>query len=114
MFPAAFSPYTVARPGRPGSCIATPARAPRRTTEATPIATETTTRLPAASAPGGGHPIRLLVVLGLINFINFVERLVIVPLFPLLRDQFSLTDAQLGTLQTVMQVVLALSTVPFA
>jgi len=54
------------------------------------------------------------VVLGLINFINFADRLVIVPLFPLLRDQFSLTDAQLGTLQTVLQVVLALATVPFA
>ena len=53
-------------------------------------------------------------VLGLINFINFADRLVIVPLFPLLRDQFSLTDAQLGTLQTVLQVVLALATVPFA
>ena len=53
-------------------------------------------------------------VLGLINFINFADRLVIVPLFPLLRDQFSLTDVQLGTLQTVLQVVLALATVPFA
>jgi len=58
--------------------------------------------------------VRLLVVLGLINFVNFADRLVIVPLFPLLRDEFSLTDAQLGTLQTVLQVVLALATVPFA
>ncbi len=57
---------------------------------------------------------RLLVVLGLINFINFADRLVIVPLFPLLRDEFSLTDAQLGTLQTVLQVVLALATVPLS
>jgi predicted MFS family arabinose efflux permease len=57
---------------------------------------------------------RLLVVLGLINFINFADRLVIVPLFPLLRDEFSLTDAQLGALQTVLQIVLALATVPFA
>jgi MFS transporter, Spinster family, sphingosine-1-phosphate transporter len=70
--------------------------------------------LAAESTPAGGHPIRLLVVLGLINFINFADRLVIVPLFPLLRDEFSLTDAQLGTLQTVLQVVLALATVPFA
>ena len=62
----------------------------------------------------GGRPLLLLVVLGLINFFNFADRLVIVPLFPLLRDEFSLTDAQLGTLQTVLQVVLALATVPFA
>ena len=53
-------------------------------------------------------------VLGLINFINFAARMVIVPLFPLLRDEFSLTDAQLGSLQTALQVVLALATVPFA
>ena len=57
---------------------------------------------------------QLLVVLGLINFVNFADRLVIVPLFPLLRDEFSLTDAQLGALQTVLQVVLALATIPFA
>jgi len=86
----------------------------RRTTEVNPIATGTTAPSPAESTPAGGHPIRLLVVLGLINFINFADRLVIVPLFPLLRDQFSLTDVQLGTLQTVLQVVLALATVPFA
>ena len=69
------------------------------------------------AAPGtqsGARQFRLLVVLGLINFINFADRLVIVPLFPLLRDEFSLTDAQLGTLQTVLQIVLALATVPFA
>ena len=57
---------------------------------------------------------RLLAVLGLINFINFADRLVIVPLFPRLGDEFSLTDAQLGALQTVLQVVLALATIPFA
>ncbi len=45
---------------------------------------------------------------------NFADRLVIVPMFPLLRDEFSLTDAQLGSLQTVLQIVLAVSTVPFA
>ena len=31
-----------------------------------------------------------------------------------MRDEFSLTDAQLGALQTVLQIVLALATVPFA
>ena len=68
---------------------------------------------PASASPRGGAT-RLLVILGLINFVNFADRLVIVPLFPLLRDEFSLTDAQLGSLQTVLQVVLALATIPFA
>ncbi len=70
-----------------------------------------------APEPGdrpGTHPLRLLAVLGMINFINFADRLVIVPLFPRLGDEFSLTDAQLGALQTALQVVLALATIPFA
>ena len=70
--------------------------------------------IPLASAVSRQRQFRLLLVLGLINFINFADRLVIVPLFPLLRDQFSLTDAQLGALQTVLELVLAVATVPFA
>ncbi len=59
-------------------------------------------------------PLRLLTILALINFINFADRLVIVPLFPLLRDYFQVSDGELGSLQTVLQVVLALATIPFA
>jgi predicted MFS family arabinose efflux permease len=70
--------------------------------------------LSAEGAQSAQRRFYLLLVLGLINFVNFADRLVIVPLFPLLRDQFSLTDAQLGALQTVLQIVLALATVPFA
>lgn len=81
--------------------------------EGTPIVNDTQ-QLPDPRGRAGRRPYRLLAVLGLINFINFADRLVIVPLFPLLRDEFSLTDTQLGTLQTVLQVVLALATVPFA
>ena len=81
--------------------------------EETSIASDTQ-MLPDSGVPPGRHPIRLLVVLGLINFINFADRLVIVPLFPRLGDEFSLTDSQLGALQTVLQVVLALATIPFA
>jgi MFS transporter, Spinster family, sphingosine-1-phosphate transporter len=72
-----------------------------------------TSLIPDGLRSGPRH-IRLLVVLGLINFVNFADRLVIVPLFPLLRDEFSITDAQLGALQTVLQIVLAVATVPFA
>lgn len=56
---------------------------------------------------------RLLVVLGLINFVNFADRTVILPLFPLLRDQFQATDTQLGALQFWLQVFLAACTIPF-
>ncbi|HKF24560.1 MAG TPA: MFS transporter [Candidatus Acidoferrum sp.] len=56
---------------------------------------------------------RLLAVLALINFVNFAARQVFVPLIPLLRGPLGATDDQLGSLQTVLLVVLALGSVPF-
>ena len=57
--------------------------------------------------------IRLLAVLALTNFVNFAARFAVVPLIPLLRDHFRATDAQLGSLQTWLLVVLALASFPF-
>jgi predicted MFS family arabinose efflux permease len=57
---------------------------------------------------------RLLLILALINFVNFADRTVILPLFPILRNDFSVTDQELGSLQFWLQVVLASATVPFA
>src|ERR1700758_2386555 len=62
--------------------------------------------------PLSSYQIRLLAVLSLINFVNFADRQVVVPLLPLLRQQMSLTDAQLGSLQTWLLVVLAIASVP--
>jgi MFS transporter, Spinster family, sphingosine-1-phosphate transporter len=59
------------------------------------------------------YQLRLLVVLVLINFVNFSARQVFVPLIPLLRVHLNVTDAQLGSLQTWLLLVLALSSVPF-
>jgi MFS family permease len=56
---------------------------------------------------------RLLAVLALINFVNFADRQVLNPLVPLLRQHFNVSDAQLGSLQMVCLVVLALASVPF-
>ncbi|HXP22809.1 MAG TPA: MFS transporter, partial [Candidatus Sulfotelmatobacter sp.] len=56
---------------------------------------------------------RLLAVLALINFVNFAARQVFVPLIPLLREHLHATDAQLGSLQTWLLVVLALASMPF-
>jgi len=55
---------------------------------------------------------RLLAVLALINFVNFADRQVLNPLVPLLRQQFGVTDSQLGSLQTGLLVVLALLSIP--
>src|SRR6516164_5759905 len=56
---------------------------------------------------------RLLAVLALINFVNFADRQVLNPLVPLLRQHFGVSDAQLGSLQMVLLVVLALASIPF-
>ena len=47
------------------------------------------------------YQLRLLAVLALINFVNFADRQVVVPLLPLLRQQMGVSDAQLGSLQTL-------------
>ena len=63
--------------------------------------------------PLSSQQIRLLAVLALINFVNFAARQAVVPLVPLLRDHLHATDAQLGSLQTWLLVVLAVASIPF-
>ena len=63
--------------------------------------------------PLTSYQIRLLAVLALINFVNFAARQVFVPLIPLLRDHLHVTDAELGSLQTFLLVVLAAGSIPF-
>jgi len=65
------------------------------------------------STPLSSYQIRLLAVLALINFVNFAARQVFVPLIPLLREHLRATDAQLGSLQTFLLVVLAVGSIPF-
>lgn len=48
---------------------------------------------------------RVLLVLALINFVNWVDRQVIFPLFPLLRNEFRVTYEQLGLLVLAFSVV---------
>jgi MFS transporter, Spinster family, sphingosine-1-phosphate transporter len=59
------------------------------------------------------YQIRLLAVLVLINFVNFAARQVFVPLIPLLRLHLNVSDAELGSLQTYLLVVLATASIPF-
>jgi predicted MFS family arabinose efflux permease len=65
------------------------------------------------SIPLSSYQIRLLAVLALINFVNFAARQVFVPLIPLLRDHLHVTDAQLGSLQFFLLLVLAAGSIPF-
>lgn len=56
---------------------------------------------------------RLLAVLALVNFVNFADRQVFVPLLPFIRAQLGLSDAQLGSLVTWLLVVLAAASLLF-
>lgn len=69
---------------------------------------------PMASSkiPFNYNQARLLAVLALINFVNFADRQVLNPLVPLLRAHFNVSDTQLGSLQMVLLVVLALASIP--
>jgi len=57
-------------------------------------------------------PWRVLTILMLVNFVNYVDRQVIFALFPSIRHDFSLTYEQLGYLATAFTVVLSISTFP--
>ncbi len=63
--------------------------------------------------PLSRYQYRLLAVLALVNFVNFADRQVFVPLLPLIRAQLGLSDAQLGSLQTYLLAVLAVASLLF-
>jgi predicted MFS family arabinose efflux permease len=63
--------------------------------------------------PLTSYQIRLLAVLALINFVNFAARQVFVPIIPLLRNDLHVSDAELGSLQTFLLLVLAVGSIPF-
>ncbi|HSC44920.1 MAG TPA: MFS transporter, partial [Candidatus Acidoferrum sp.] len=67
----------------------------------------------SSPTPLTSYQYRLLAVLALINFVNFAARQVFVPLIPLLRGSLNITDDQLGSLQTVLYIVLAIGSIPF-
>ena len=69
--------------------------------------------IPSPASPLTSYQVRLLAVLALINFVNFADREVFVPLVPLLRAHLGISDAQLGSLQTWLLVILAVASVPF-
>jgi MFS transporter, Spinster family, sphingosine-1-phosphate transporter len=60
-----------------------------------------------------GYQVRLLAVLVLVNFVNFAARWIFIPLIPMLRKDLGVTDAQLGSLQTWLLLVLAVGSIPF-
>src|SRR5271169_3816347 len=56
--------------------------------------------------------LRVLLLLIAINFINYVDRQIVFPLFPFIRKDFGLTFLQLGSLATAFTLVLSLGSLP--
>jgi predicted MFS family arabinose efflux permease len=69
--------------------------------------------VPSKSIQLSSYQLRLLAVLVLVNFVNFAARWVFIPLIPMLRRDLNVTDAQLGSLQTWLLLVLAVGSIPF-
>ena len=59
-----------------------------------------------------GRQWTVLIILMLINFVNYVDRQIIFSLFPFIRKEFTLDYAQLGILATAFTVVLSLASLP--
>jgi predicted MFS family arabinose efflux permease len=55
---------------------------------------------------------QILLILTLVNFVNYVDRQIIFSLFPFIRKDFSLSFEQLGLLATAFTVVLAAGSFP--
>src|SRR5512146_390572 len=58
------------------------------------------------------YQLRVLLVLALVNFVNYVDRQIVFPLFPLLREQFSLDYRHLALLASAFSIVHALGALP--
>jgi len=56
---------------------------------------------------------KVLIVLTLINFINYFDRLIVFPMFPLLKEEFGITDFRLGLLGSVFIVIHSVAVLPF-
>jgi MFS transporter, Spinster family, sphingosine-1-phosphate transporter len=55
---------------------------------------------------------RVILILMLVNFVNYVDRQIIFSLFPAIRRDFGLSFVQLGYLATAFTVVLSLASFP--
>jgi predicted MFS family arabinose efflux permease len=59
-----------------------------------------------------GKQWRVLLILALVNFVNYVDRQIVFSLFPSIRHEFGLSYLQLGYLATAFTVVLSLASFP--
>lgn len=56
---------------------------------------------------------KVLIVLTLVNLLNYFDRLIINPMFPFLKEEFGVSDSRLGLLASVVILVHSLAVLPF-
>ncbi|MFB3923872.1 MAG: spinster family MFS transporter [Terriglobia bacterium] len=56
---------------------------------------------------------KVLVILTLINLLNYFDRLIVVPMFPFLKNEFAVSDFKLGLLASVFILIHSLAVLPF-
>ena len=56
---------------------------------------------------------KILIVLTLVNLLNYFDRLIVVPMFPFLKVEFGVSDSRLGLLASVVILVHSLAVLPF-
>jgi MFS transporter, Spinster family, sphingosine-1-phosphate transporter len=59
------------------------------------------------------HAVRVLIILTLVHFINYVDRQIIFPLFHYIKPEFNLSDFELGLLATSFLLVYSFFSIPF-
>lgn len=56
---------------------------------------------------------QVLLVLTLVNLLNYFDRLIVIPMFPFLKQEFGVSDFRLGLLASVFILVHSLAVLPF-
>jgi len=56
---------------------------------------------------------KVLLILTLVNLLNYFDRLVVIPMFPFLKAEFGVSDSRLGLLASVVILVHSLAVLPF-
>jgi predicted MFS family arabinose efflux permease len=56
---------------------------------------------------------KVLLILTLVNLLNYFDRLIVIPMFPFLKDEFGVSDSRLGLLASVVILVHSLAVLPF-
>jgi predicted MFS family arabinose efflux permease len=68
----------------------------------------------ASAAPTGRYAWSVFSILFMLMVVDYVDRQVVVSMFPFIKAEWSLTDAELGALASVVAITVAIGTIPLS